>query len=105
MSLTPEEIVELDAKIEEAAEKAAQKATPTPEELKTIVAEAVRQTLLQMGVDSSNPIEMQRDFNHLRQWRRAGDEIKKKGIVATISIFATGVLALVLIGVKEWLNS
>ena len=105
MSLTPEERAELEAKIEEAAEKAGQKATPSQEELSTIVAEAVRQTLLQMGVDFTNPIEMQRDFNHLRQWRRAGDEIKKKGIVATISIFATGVLALVLIGVKEWLNS
>lgn len=104
MSLTPEEMIEIEAEIDEAATKAAQKASLSKEEINQVVAEAVRQTLLQMGVDSENPIEMQRDFQHLRQWRRAGEEIKQKSIVATISIFATGVLALVLIGVKEWLG-
>ncbi|MDC6093432.1 hypothetical protein [Lautropia mirabilis] len=34
----------------------------THEELQKLIAEAVRQTLVQMGADPSNPIEMQRDF-------------------------------------------
>ena len=105
MSLSPDEMMEIEARIEEAATHAAQKSSLSREEINRVVAEAVRQTLLQMGVDSENPIEMQRDFQHLRQWRRAGEDIKKKGIVITVSIFVTGVFALLLIGVKEWFNT
>ena len=39
----------------------------TQEDLKKLIAEAVRETLMQMGADPSDPIEMQRDFQHLRQ--------------------------------------
>lgn len=51
----------------------------THEELQKLIAEAVRQTLVQMGADPSNPIEMQRDFQHLRQWRKAGKTCAARG--------------------------
>lgn len=52
----------------------------THDDLRKLIAEAVRETLVQMGADPSNPIEMQRDFQHLRQWRTAGEDLRAKGM-------------------------
>lgn len=113
MALTPKEIEELavaaairaaKAEVEEAADAAARKVTLTPEEVSHMVAEAVRQTLLQMGIDTSNPIAMQRDFQHLRQWRESGEDLKRKGTVALLGIFLSGLVSLILLGLKDWLQ-
>jgi len=117
MSLTPKEIEELavsaatraaKAEVEEAAERAAEaaarKVTLTPDEVSHMVAEAVRQTLIQMGIDMSDPLAMQRDFQHLRQWRESGEDLKKKGTVALLGIFLSGLGTLVLLGLKEFLS-
>ena len=76
----------------------------THEELQKLIAEAVRQTLVQMGADPSNPIEMQRDFQHLRQWRESGEDLKRKGTVALLGIFFSGLVSLILLGLKEWFH-
>lgn len=115
MALTAAEIEQLAisaatraarAEVEEAAEKAAtaaaEKVSLNHEEITKLVAEAVRQTLLQMGVDSSDPIAMQRDFQHLRAWRESGEEIKKKGLMVLTGIFVTGLFSLIVMGVVEW---
>lgn len=99
MVLTPKEIEEA---AERAAEAAARKVTLTPDEVSHMVAEAVRQTLLQMGIDTSDPIAMQRDFQHLRQWRESGEDLKRKGTVALLGIFFSGLVSLLLLGLKEW---
>lgn len=74
----------------------------THDDLKKLIAEAVRETLLQMGADPSNPIEMQRDFQHLRQWRKAGEDLRAKGMFALLSIFITGSVALLLVGLRDY---
>lgn len=111
MPLTPEQVEQIAIEaastaaeraarhsVEEAADKAAKKAAMTPEEIATVV----RQTLLQMGVDSDNPLESQKDFQHLRQWRRAGEDLRSKGMLALMSIFVTGLVGLVIVGLKEY---
>jgi len=111
MPLTPEQVEQIAIEaastaaekaarhcVEEAADKAAKKAAMTPEE----IAAVVRQTLLQMGVDSDNPLESQKDFQHLRQWRRAGEDLRSKGMLALMSIFITGLVSLVIVGLKEY---
>ncbi len=115
MEITPQEIEDMavaaairaaKAEVEEAAEKAAEaaarKVTMTPEEISHMVAEAVRQTLLQMGIDTSDPLTMQRDFQHLRAWREAGEEIEKKGTLAMVGIFLSGLGTLLFLGLKEF---
>lgn len=113
MALTPKEIEELavaaatraaKAEVEEAAERAAQKVALSHEDMSSMVAEAVRQTLLQMGIDTSDPIAMQRDFQHLRQWRESGEDLKRKGTMALLGIFLSGLGTLILLGLKEWLH-
>ncbi len=74
----------------------------TQDELQKLIAEAVRQTLLQMGADPSDPIEMQRDFQHLRQWRTAGENLKRQGTMTLLGIFITGTMALLLVGVRDY---
>jgi len=76
----------------------------TRDDVTDVVAEAVKQTLLQLGVDFSQPIEMQRDFQHLRQWRRAGEELRSKGMLAILTIFLTGVVGLIVVGLKQWIS-
>jgi len=115
MALTPQEIEDLavsaatraaKAEVEEAAERAAEAAarrvTMTPEEISHMVAEAVRQTLLQMGIDTSDPLTMQRDFQHLRAWRESEEEIKKKGTLAMVGIFLSGLGTLLFLGLKKF---
>ena len=110
MALTPEAIEELAvaaatraAKAE--VEAAARKVTLTPDEVSHMVAEAVRQTLLQMDIDTSNPIAMQLDFQHLRQWRESGEDLKRKGTMALLGIFLSGLGTLILLGLKEWFHA
>lgn len=69
-----------------------------------LVSETVRETLLQMGIDTSDPMAMQRDFQHLRQWREAGEAVKRHGILAIIGIFLSGAIALLIVGIKTWLK-
>jgi len=74
----------------------------TRDELRELIAETVRETLTQMGADPAHPLEMQRDFQHLRQWRRAGEDLHHKGMIALLGIFITGSVALLLVGLRDY---
>ena len=113
MPLTPEQVEDiavaaatLAAKqsVEDAARRAAETVAMSHSELNDVVAEAVKQTLMQLGVDTSDPFAMQRDFQHLRQWRESGEDLKRKGTVALLGIFFSGLVSLILLGLKEWFH-
>lgn len=74
--------------------------TLTQEQLKGVIHDSVTETLTRLGMDHSNPFEMQRDFQHLRDWRLSSESIKKKGMVAMIGVALSGVLALLWVGFK-----
>lgn len=109
--LTPEQIEDIavaaatraaKATVCEAARVAAEQASLSREDLTKLVSETVRQTLLQLGVDASNPLDMQRDFQHLRQWRRAGEDLRSKTNLTLLGFFLAGVFALLLLGLKDY---
>ena len=111
MPLTPEQVEDIAVaaatraakqSVEDAARRAAETVAMSHSELNEVVAEAVKQTLMQLGVDTSDPFAMQRDFQHLRQWRESGEDLKRKGTVAILGIFFSGLVSLLLIGLKEW---
>lgn len=64
-------------------------------EVKKIVAETVKQTLLTMGVDTDDPIELQRDLQHLRDWRLSVAAIKRQGLLTAVGVIMVGVLGLI----------
>jgi hypothetical protein len=79
--------------------------TLTKKELKEVVAEGVYETFTQLGLDHENPLEMQRDFQYLRDWRVASEEVKSKGIMALLAILLSGAVAALWIGFKGILLS
>lgn len=93
--------------IEAVAVRAAQAAVremdhPSRESMQALVSEAVKQTLIQLGIDHQNPLEMQQDFQYLRTWRKSGQELKRKTTIALAGLFLSGFVALFLMGIKEW---
>lgn len=71
------------------------------EEIATKTAnKAVQQTLIQLGVDGSRPIEVQEDFHFLRNLRESSEEMKKKGILVAVTTIITALLGLVWLGFK-----
>jgi hypothetical protein len=72
----------------------------TDDEGKKLVREAVIQTLTELGIDVKNPLEMQRDFSHLRAWRESTEEVKRKGFLTLVGILVTGVAGAVWVAMK-----
>ena len=81
-----------------------QKVTLTKGELKEIVSESVYETLTLLGLDHENPLEMQRDFQYLREWRTASEKIKTQGLMVILAILITGLCGALWLGIKQILN-
>ena len=76
--------------------------TQNRENSRELIITTVHHTLTQLGVDSGDPLEMQRDFQHLREWRRAGEDIRSKAGLALITLIVGGIVSLLVIGFKHW---
>lgn len=72
----------------------------TEHELKKIVSEAVSETLLKLGIDASDPVELQKDMAHLRAWRESVATVKQQGLVTAVGILVAGVLGLLWLAFK-----
>lgn len=113
MTMTPQQVEDIAVRaattaargaVEEAADRAAEKVALSKDEIRKLTKDTVTETLVQLGMDQHNPLEMQADFQHLRQWRRAGEDIRRRGMLALITIFVTGFVSLILVGVREWVK-
>ena len=69
-------------------------------ELKGLMEEAVNNAFVKMGMNVYEPIEMQRDFQHLRDWRLAVKSVQSKGFLTIIGLLSASVVAAVWIGFK-----
>ncbi len=61
---------------------------------------AVKETFLRMGLQSDDPLEAQKDFQHLRSWRQNTQSLGMKVLAAAIGLLVTGSLAALWIGIK-----
>jgi hypothetical protein len=75
-------------------------ASVTENEIRRIVAETVDQTLTRLGVDTEDPIEFQRDLQHLRAWRESVATIKRQSLITAVGVLTLGVLGLVWLAIK-----
>lgn len=57
--------------------------------------EAVKRTLLTLGIDADNPLETQADMRHVREWRKSIATVKRQGLITAIAIITTGFIGLV----------
>jgi len=74
--------------------------TLSKDELKELMEEAVHDAFTKMGIDASDPLEMQRDFSHLREWRKSVDTVRSKSLLTVVGIFIAGAAAALWIGFK-----
>lgn len=76
----------------------------TEEAMRRVARLTVEETLVRLGMDGGDPIEMQKDFQQLREWRVAVEGVKQKGILTAVGILITGLAAALWVGVKHLLN-
>ncbi len=76
----------------------------TEQEIKKIVSDTVRETLIELGIAHDDPIEMQKDFQHLREWRLATAMIRRKGILTLLGLVIAGAAAALWVGFKSMIN-
>lgn len=74
-------------------------------ELKALLQEAVTGALVKLGMDIEDPLEMQRDFQHLRDWRIAVGQARSKGFLTVVGILTAGVLAALWVGLRVGFNA
>lgn len=82
--------------------------------------QAVRETLVSLGIDPEKPIEAQRDMAalrelrelmtsrefqadmmHLRRWRKALDGVQSKGMLTLVGLITAGLAAAIWIGFQK----
>jgi len=64
-------------------------------------AAAVQETLRVLGVDVSQPFELQQDFAHLRRWRRTVEALPGRAMVTALTVFVTGIAGAIVIAVSN----
>lgn len=83
----------------------------TPEQIEAIASraahqaarEATKEVLLQLGISTESPLEMQHDMQYLRTWRKSMDKITTKGMLIAVTFVITGLLAVLVTGLKSML--
>jgi hypothetical protein len=77
----------------------------TEDQVKEIVKETVKETLREflsgMGIDVSNPLQMQRDFHRLKEWGETMELIKSKTIGTLILVLITGFIGFLWVALKD----
>lgn len=74
-------------------------------EVRKIVAEAVKETLVSLGIPADDPLEVQRDMQHLRAWRESVATVKRQGLMTAIGILTAGILGAIWMAFKGTGNS
>jgi hypothetical protein len=72
----------------------------TEQEIRKIVAETVKETLTRIGIEADDPLEAQKDFQHLRSWRTSTETIKRQGLLTSVGIVTAGIIGLIWMAIK-----
>lgn len=70
----------------------------TRDEVREIVKEAVHETLVSLGVEANEPLEMQEDFAFVRRFRRNIEKAGSRVILTVVTMIVVAVSAA--IGIK-----
>lgn len=79
----------------------------TPEEQRSLVKQTVTETLLQLGVDVTEPeqvLEFQRDLQHLRKWRKTVETVESRSALAIVLTLISGIAAAAWLGFQQMVS-
>ncbi len=79
---------------------AEKKITLSKSEIKSLVKDAVAETLTGLGFDIAHPLAVQRDLQYLRAWRDTVDSLKGKTILTAVGIAVIGLCGVLWLGFK-----
>lgn len=77
----------------------------TKEDIQDIVRLTVKNTLIQIGVDNENPLEMQKDHIYLREVRQASEMFKQKTKLSLIGVFIASLFTVLVMGLKDFFSN
>jgi hypothetical protein len=77
----------------------------TDDQLKAMIKDTVNDTLTKLGIQNAEPIEMQKDFQLLREWRKSTDSVKQKGILMLFTFIVMGVAGAAWLGFKTIMST
>lgn len=72
------------------------------QEIRDLVKTTVHETLMGLGADPSKPLEMQKDFQAMREFRVTLESIKKKALLTLVGTLILSVLAIIGVGLKGY---
>jgi len=76
----------------------------TNEEVEVIVAKAVTETLVKLGIEAGDYKEMQADFTHLRRWRKSVEQAQSYTFKAVVTTIAAGIMGAIWLGFQAMLH-
>lgn len=65
-----------------------------------VVLKTIATILTSFGIEEEDRIELRADFQHLRRWRKATDQVERAGWKAIATIIVTGICGLIWLGVQ-----
>lgn len=80
------------------------KSVPQPIELDAVVRTSVHETLISLGIDASDPIEIQKDFAFLTEMRSAHSKVRTRGMMMMVGLVLTSIATATWLGLKELLS-
>ncbi len=84
---------------------AEKKITLSKSEVKSLVKDAVTETLTGLGFDTEHPLAVQRDLHYLRDWVLTVESIRGKAILAAVAIAVVGLCGVLWLGFKTLINA
>lgn len=84
----------------------------TEEELRRLISQTVKEAvddamaenLLKLGIDVDEPLELQKDMQHVRAWRKSFETVKKQSLTTAIGVITMGVIGLIWLAIKGGSN-
>ncbi len=64
----------------------------TRDDMKKMVKETVHETLVSMGMDVDDPLEMQKDFQFNRRWRESSEKATSLTLKIILTTLVTGAI-------------
>lgn len=65
-----------------------------------VVLRTIATILTSFGIEERDRIELRADFQHLRRWRKATEQIERSGWRAIVTVLVTGICGLIWLGVQ-----
>lgn len=77
---------------------------PTNLHMQDVVRTAVHETLISLGMNAKNPLQLQADMAFIRELRETTEKVKSRGLLALIGLLVTAICGAIWLGIKASLS-